>query len=54
MLDILEYWIADPLKEMMTVCTLLEGWYEVADYTRDSEVESPTFSDLKLTAKDIL
>ena len=53
-LDIPEYWIADPLKGRVTVCTLLEGWYEAADYTRDSEVESPTFSDLKLTAKDIL
>ncbi|MGD1930862.1 MAG: Uma2 family endonuclease [Leptolyngbyaceae cyanobacterium] len=32
-LDIPEYCICDPLKEMMTVCTLLEGWYETAEYS---------------------
>jgi len=26
-LDSPEYWICDPLKEKVTVCTLLEGWY---------------------------
>ncbi|MEM6518057.1 MAG: Uma2 family endonuclease [Cyanobacteria bacterium P01_D01_bin.71] len=53
-LDIPEYWICDLLKEQVTVCTLLEGWYEAAVYPGESEVESLTFSDLKLTAKDIL
>ncbi len=53
-LDIPEYWICDPIKERVTVCTLLEGWYEAVECPGESEVGSPTFSGLKLTAKDIL
>ncbi|MGJ3251569.1 MAG: Uma2 family endonuclease [Elainellaceae cyanobacterium] len=53
-LDIPEYWIADPLKEMVTVCTLLEGWYEAAEYLGDGVIESPIFSGLKTTANQVL
>lgn len=53
-LDIPEYWICDPMKERVTVCTLLEGWYEAVECAGEGEVRSPTFSGLKLTAKDIL
>ncbi|MEM6517707.1 MAG: Uma2 family endonuclease [Cyanobacteria bacterium P01_C01_bin.70] len=53
-LDIPEYWICDPLKEMVTVCTLLEGWYEAAEYTGKSQIEPLIFSDLGLGAEKIL
>ncbi|MDA0267650.1 MAG: Uma2 family endonuclease [Cyanobacteria bacterium] len=53
-LDIPEYWIADPLKEVVTVCTLLEGWYEVAEYLAGGAIKSPRFSNLKLLDEQIL
>lgn len=53
-LDIPEYWIVDPLKERVTVCTLLEGWYEAAEYSGKEVIELPTFSALQLTAEKIL
>jgi Uma2 family endonuclease len=53
-LDIPEYWICDPLKEVVTVCTLLEGWYEAAEYSGGSETASTLFPSLKLAAKDAL
>ncbi|MGJ3246069.1 MAG: Uma2 family endonuclease [Elainellaceae cyanobacterium] len=53
-LDIPEYWIADPLKEIVTVCTLLEGWYEAAESLSDGMIESPIFSGLNITANQVL
>ena len=53
-LDIPEYWICDSLKEMVTVCTLLEGWYEAAEYSGQGITESPLFSALELTACKVL
>ncbi|WP_346293392.1 Uma2 family endonuclease [Sphaerothrix gracilis] len=53
-LDIPEYWICDPLKEMVTVCTLLEGWYEAAEYLGQGLIESPVFSALNLAIEKIL
>ena len=52
--DIPEYWKRDLLKERVTVCTLLEGWYEVTEYSGGSEIASTLFSSLKLVAKDAL
>jgi Uma2 family endonuclease len=46
-LDSPEYWICDPLKERGTVCTLLEGWYEAAEYSSQGIIESSTFSAIK-------
>ncbi|MEM6590871.1 MAG: Uma2 family endonuclease [Cyanobacteria bacterium P01_C01_bin.73] len=53
-LDILEYWIVDPLKGKVTVCTLLEGWYESAEYSGQEMITSPTLSDLTLTVEQVL
>lgn len=53
-LDIPEYWIADPLRGMVTVCTLLEGWHEAAAYSAEGAVQSSLFSNLELTAQKIL
>ncbi|MEM6517704.1 MAG: Uma2 family endonuclease [Cyanobacteria bacterium P01_C01_bin.70] len=53
-LDIPEYWICDPLKEVVTVCTLLEGWYETAELAEELPIESPLFSELRVTNRKIL
>jgi Uma2 family endonuclease len=53
-LDIPEYWIADPLKEMVTVCTLLEGWYEATEHQGQEVMESVLFSNLKVGVEKIL
>lgn len=53
-LDIPEYWIADPLKEMVTVCTLLEGWYEATEHQGQEVMESVLFSNLKVGVENIL
>jgi Uma2 family endonuclease len=53
-LDIPEYWIVDPLKEQVTVCTLLEGWYEAAEYRAEKVIASQMFEDLLLTVEKIL
>lgn len=52
-LDIPEYWIVDPLVGKVTVCTLLEGWYEAAEYQGNCIIESPTFPSLQLTVEEI-
>ncbi|WP_448562230.1 Uma2 family endonuclease [Trichothermofontia sp.] len=53
-LDIPEYWIVDPLAAKVSVLTLLEGWYEVAEFQGEAEIKSPTFSELTLTANQVL
>jgi Uma2 family endonuclease len=53
-LDIPEYWIVDPLKEQVTVCTLLEGWYEAAEYRAEEVIASQMFAGLALTVGEIL
>ncbi|NER00011.1 MAG: Uma2 family endonuclease [Cyanothece sp. SIO2G6] len=53
-LDIPEYWIADPLSHKVTVLSLVEGWYDAVEFTNDDVVLSPTFPDLKLTVSAIL
>jgi Uma2 family endonuclease len=53
-LDIPEYWIVDPLEENVTICNLNNGLYDLAEYQDDQLIQSPIFSDLKLTATQIL
>ncbi len=53
-LDIPEYWIVDPLLGKVTLCTLLEGWYEAAEYEGNQSICSLTFPELALTAEQIL
>jgi Uma2 family endonuclease len=53
-LDIPEYWIVDPLEEKVTVCNLNNGLYDLIEYQGDQLIQSPIFSDLKLTATQIL
>jgi Uma2 family endonuclease len=53
-LDIPEYWIVDPLKEQVTVCTLLEGWYEAAEYSGKDLIRSSLLAKLALKVEQIL
>lgn len=53
-LNIPEYWIVDPLSEVVTICTLVEGFYDAVQF-RDGEcILSPTFPELKLTPVQVL
>jgi len=52
--DIPEYWIIDPIKRVVLVLTLIEGIYEEQQFTQDNQIISPTFSELDLTANQIL
>nr|WP_290228366.1 Uma2 family endonuclease [Trichocoleus desertorum] len=53
-LEILEYWIVDPLEAKVTICQLNEGRYDEAVFTNESIIQSPIFPDLKLTVAQIL
>ena len=53
-LDIPEYWIIDPIKGRVTVCTLVEGAYDDQVFQGESVMVSPTFSSIDLTADQIL
>lgn len=53
-LEIAEYWIADPLEAKITICQLNEGRYDEAIFIGESIIQSPTFPDLKLTVAQVL
>ncbi len=65
-LGIPEYWIADyaglggtrhigkPKQPTLSICTLAGGEYEIQRFRGDQAVVSPTFPDLRLTAKQVL
>ena len=53
-LDIPEYWIIDPIKGCVTVCTLFEGAYDDQVFQGGSVIVSPTFPSIDLTADQIL
>ena len=51
---ITEYWIVDPMGQKVTVLEWVEGFYEQRVYTGDEVICSPLFTDLKLTAGEVL
>jgi Uma2 family endonuclease len=65
-LGIPEYWIADhaglggtrhigkPKQPTLSICTLVNGEYEIQQLRGDQSIISPTFPDLKLTAEQVL
>jgi Uma2 family endonuclease len=65
-LGIPEYWIADhaglggtrhigkPKQPTLSICTLVNGEYEIQQLRGNQVIVSPTFSDLKLTAEQVL
>ncbi|HEY9604567.1 MAG TPA: Uma2 family endonuclease, partial [Allocoleopsis sp.] len=53
-LNIPEYWIVDPLEEVVTVCTLVEGFYDAVQFRDGERIISLTFPELELTATQAL
>jgi Uma2 family endonuclease len=65
-LGIPEYWIADyaglggtrhigkPKQPTLSICTLLDGEYEIHQLRGTQTIVSPTFPNLKLTAEQVL
>ncbi|NET55495.1 MAG: Uma2 family endonuclease [Symploca sp. SIO2E6] len=50
-LEIPEYWIVDPLREVITVCTLVEGFYDAVEFRGKEPIISPKFPELDLSAE---
>ncbi|MEH2142916.1 Uma2 family endonuclease [Nostoc sp.] len=53
-LEIPEYWIVDPIQEVVTVCTLVEGFYDAVAFQGLERIISSTFSQLDLSAEQVL
>ncbi|BBD62828.1 hypothetical protein NIES2109_56780 (plasmid) [Nostoc sp. HK-01] len=53
-LGIPEYWIVDPIQEVVTICTLVEGFYDAVAFRRQERLISSTFPQLNLTAEQVL
>lgn len=65
-LGIPEYWIADyaglggtrhigkPKQPTLSICTLVDGEYEIQQFRGKQTIVSPTFPNLKLTAEQVL
>ena len=53
-LDIPEYWIVDPLNAKVSVLTLVEGWYDAAEFVGSDSIQSRTLPNLELTAEQVL
>jgi Uma2 family endonuclease len=53
-LDILEYWIVDPLQRQVTVCYLVEGAYDEAVFQGEEAIASRVFPELGLTVGQVL
>jgi len=51
---ITEYWIIDPIQGRITVLEWVDGLYEEQVYEGDQAIASPIFSNLELTAAEIL
>jgi Uma2 family endonuclease len=53
-LEIPEYWIVDPSQALVTVCILVEGFYDAIAFRGEERIISPTFPDLNLSAVQVL
>jgi len=53
-LGIQEYWIVDPVKEKVTILTLVSGFYDEVAWQGDEAIASGIFPELKLTANQVL
>jgi Uma2 family endonuclease len=59
--DIPEYWIVDLLEDKISILTLVDGWYEVAEFQSSDSLQdasrriiSPTFPNWQFTAAQVL
>lgn len=53
-LGISEYWIVDPIDEVVIVCSLIEGFYDAVSFRGEERVISGSFPELKLNAMQVL
>jgi Uma2 family endonuclease len=53
-LSIEEYWIVDPEEAKVTVLTLVDDWYEAAEYVGEAFVSSALFAELQVSAAQVL
>lgn len=51
---IVEYWIVDPNKALVTVLTLIDGFYEEEVFRGAEVIQSPLFPALTLTVEQVL
>ncbi|RCJ38777.1 hypothetical protein A6770_12805 [Nostoc minutum NIES-26] len=51
---IAEYWIVDPQKNLITVLTLVDGFYEETVFGGNAAIVSTIFPELQLTAEQVL
>jgi Uma2 family endonuclease len=49
-----EYWIVDPMEQKVSILSLVDGFYEEAEYRGSDGIVSQTFPQLQLTAEQIL
>ncbi len=52
-IEIPEYWIIDPELAKVSILLLVNGFYEVTEFTEKKEIKSSLFSDLKITPEQI-
>lgn len=52
--EIPEYWIVDTLNAKVSVLLLVEGFYEVTEFTGSQRIVSPTFPEIELTSEQVL
>jgi Uma2 family endonuclease len=53
LLEIKEYWIVDPDEKIITICTLVDSFYDATVFQDEDLIISPTFPNLKLTPQQI-
>ncbi|MEH2409282.1 hypothetical protein [Nostoc sp.] len=46
--------MVDPIQEVVTVCTLIEGFYDAVAFQRLERIISSTFPQLDLSAEQVL
>lgn len=54
LLEILEYWIVDPLEAKLTLCTLEHQLYDSSEFRGEEVIQSTVFPALKLTVAQVL
>ncbi|MFM7427622.1 MAG: Uma2 family endonuclease [Elainella sp.] len=54
LLEILEYWIVDPLEAKLTLCTLEHQLYDSSEFRGEEVIQSGVFPNLNLTVAQVL